>query len=48
VAEFQEIGRMIGEVLDGLTASNDGANAAVEAAVGKRVLELCARFPIYR
>jgi glycine hydroxymethyltransferase len=48
VGEFQEIGRMIGEVLDGLTASNDGANAAVEAAVGKRVLELCARFPIYR
>jgi glycine hydroxymethyltransferase len=48
VAEFQEIGRMIGEVLDGLTASNDGANAAVGAAVGKRVLELCARFPIYR
>ena len=47
VAEFQEIGRMIGEVLDGLARSNDGANAASEAAVGKRVLELCARFPIY-
>ncbi|HEY2132159.1 MAG TPA: serine hydroxymethyltransferase [Acetobacteraceae bacterium] len=48
VAEFQEIGRMIGEVLDGLAASNDGANAAVEAEVGKRVLAMCARFPIYR
>jgi glycine hydroxymethyltransferase len=48
VAEFQEIGRMIGEVLDGLSASNDGANAAAEAAVGARVLELCARFPIYK
>jgi glycine hydroxymethyltransferase len=48
VAEFQEIGRMIGEVLDGLTASNDGGNAAAEAAVGARVLELCARFPIYK
>ena len=48
IAEFQQVGRMIGEVLDGLSGSNDGANAAVEEAVGKRVLELCARFPIYR
>jgi glycine hydroxymethyltransferase len=47
MAEFQEIGRMIGEVLDGLAHSNDGANEVVERAVGKRVLELCARFPIY-
>jgi glycine hydroxymethyltransferase len=48
VAEFEEVGRMIGEVLDGLSRSNDGTNTAVEEAVGKRVLELCARFPIYR
>jgi len=48
VVEFEEIGRMIGEVLDGLSRSNDGTNTAVEEAVGKRVLELCARFPIYR
>ncbi len=48
VAEFQEVGRMIGEVLDGLSGSNDGANASIEAAVGARVHELCARFPIYR
>jgi glycine hydroxymethyltransferase len=47
VGEFQQIGRMIGEVLDGLAASNDGSNAVVEAAVGARVKELCARFPIY-
>ena len=47
VGEFQEIGRMIGEVLDGLAASNDGTNAVIEAAVGKRVHEMCARFPIY-
>jgi glycine hydroxymethyltransferase len=47
VAEFQEVGRMIGEVLDGLAASNDGTNAAAEAAVGARVKALCARFPIY-
>ena len=48
VPEFQQIGRMIGEVLDGLAGSNDGTNAAVEEAVGRRVHELCARFPIYR
>jgi glycine hydroxymethyltransferase len=48
VAEFQEIGQMIGAVLDGLAASNDGTNAAAEAAVGKRVLAMCAHFPIYR
>ncbi len=47
VAEFQEVGRMIGEVLDGLAASNDGTNAMIEAAVGKRVHAMCARFPIY-
>ena len=46
VAEFTEIGQMIAEVLDGLAASNSGENAA-EAAVGRRVLEMCARFPIY-
>ena len=47
VAEFQDIGAMIGEVLDGLSGSNDGANEAVEQAVGARVLALCGRFPIY-
>ncbi|WP_287800095.1 serine hydroxymethyltransferase [Acidiphilium sp.] len=46
--EFRMVGRFIVEVLDGLSASNDGDNAAVEAAVGAKVLELCARFPIYR
>ncbi len=47
VPEFEEVGRMIGEVLDGLAASNDGSNSAAEAAVGERVLAMCARFPIY-
>ncbi len=46
-AEFRAIGLMIGEVLDGLSGSNDGSNAAAEAAVGARVKALCARFPIY-
>ncbi len=46
-AEFRQVGEMIGEVLDGLAHSNDGSNAALEQAVAARVLELCARFPIY-
>jgi len=46
--EFRQIGRMIVRVLDGLSASNDGSNTAVEAEVGAEVLELCRRFPIYR
>ena len=47
LAEFREVGMMIGEVLDGLARSNDGTNGAVEAAVARRVQALCARFPIY-
>jgi glycine hydroxymethyltransferase len=46
-AEFREIGLMINEVLEALGNSNDGTNTAVEDAVGKRVLALCARFPVY-
>ncbi|MET0259050.1 MAG: serine hydroxymethyltransferase, partial [Methylobacterium sp.] len=46
--EFRQVGRMIVEVLDGLKAANsDEGNAAVEARVKARVLELTARFPIY-
>ncbi len=49
-AEFREVGRLIGEVLDGLARANDAAegNSVVEASVKARVLELCGRFPIYR
>ena len=46
-AEFREVGRMIAEVVDGLSRSNDGANDAAERAVAARVQALCARFPIY-
>jgi len=45
--EFAMVGRMIGEVLDGLARSNDGSNTVVEQAVAERVLALCARFPLY-
>jgi glycine hydroxymethyltransferase len=46
--EFREVGLMIAELVDGLSQSKDGSNEAAERAVGARVLELCARFPIYR
>jgi glycine hydroxymethyltransferase len=47
-AEFREVGRMIGRVLDGLAQANDpAANSAVEHAVGEDVKALCAKFPIY-
>ncbi len=44
--EFRQIGRMIGEVLEGLS-KNPENNAAVEAKVRAEVKALCARFPIY-
>jgi glycine hydroxymethyltransferase len=46
-AEFREIGAMIDEVIEGLSRSNDGTNAAAEQEVGARVRQMCARFPIY-
>ncbi len=48
IAEFQQIGDMITEVLDGLAANGDEGNAKVEAKVKQRAIELCGRFPIYR
>jgi glycine hydroxymethyltransferase len=47
IAEFQEIGHMIADVLDGLVTHKEGDNGAVEAQVRARVRALCARFPIY-
>ncbi|KQZ16751.1 serine hydroxymethyltransferase [Mesorhizobium sp. Root552] len=47
-AEFREIGKLIAEVLDGLKAANsDEGNAAVEAAVQKKVVAMTERFPLY-
>ena len=48
VTEFQSIGRMILEVLDGLVANGEEGNAAVEAKVKDEAIELCGRFPIYQ
>jgi len=47
VAEFQEIGGLIDEVLEGLAKANAGDNSRVEGLVRKRVADLCRRFPIY-
>jgi glycine hydroxymethyltransferase len=47
VTEFQEVGRMIVDVLNGLAANGAEKNADVEQKVGADVLELCKRFPIY-
>lgn len=47
VAEFQQIGNMIIEVLDGVAAKGEAGDAAVEAKVKQRALELCRRYPIY-
>ena len=46
VAEFREIGGLIGDVLDMLRKTPEG-DAAVEAAVRAKVVALCRRFPIY-
>jgi len=45
-AEFKQVGDLIVEVLDGQAASPDD-NSRVEAAVARKVKELCDRFPIY-
>ena len=47
VAEFQEVGRMISEVLDGLAKNGEDGNADVEAKVRAEAIALCDRFPIY-
>ncbi|MBC6980824.1 MULTISPECIES: serine hydroxymethyltransferase [unclassified Caulobacter] len=46
VAEFQQIGHLIADVVDGL-APDGTPDAAVEARVRQAVLDLTGRFPIY-
>ncbi len=45
-AEFEQVGDLIADVLEGL-AANPGDNSAAEAAARDRVLALCRRFPVY-
>ncbi|MEN3950354.1 serine hydroxymethyltransferase [Iodidimonas sp. SYSU 1G8] len=46
VAEFQKIGDLIGDVLEGLAANPDD-NSAAEAEARAQVAKLCEAFPIY-
>ncbi len=46
-AEYEAIGRMIVEVLDGLARNGDAGDAQVENRVKEQALALCSRFPIY-
>ncbi|PDH56491.1 MAG: serine hydroxymethyltransferase [SAR116 cluster bacterium MED-G06] len=46
-AEFEKIGNLIGDVLDGL-AENPDDNSVVEARVRAEVRDLCRAFPIYQ
>ena len=45
--EFEQIGRWICRVVDGLAANGEDGNGAVEAEVRAEVQSLCDRFPIY-
>ena len=44
--EFEQVGDMIGDVLEELAKHPEG-NREAEAATAERVKALCARFPIY-
>jgi glycine hydroxymethyltransferase len=46
-SEFEQVGAMIVEVLDGLSANGEAGNAANEAAVKDKVHALTAKFPVY-
>ena len=47
IAEFKQVGELIAEVLDGLSANGDEGNAGIEQAVAAKVKALTGRFPIY-
>ena len=47
VVEFQLVGELIAQTLDGLAANGEAGNASVEDTVRGRVTQLTQRFPIY-
>ncbi|NVD43733.1 serine hydroxymethyltransferase [Qipengyuania atrilutea] len=47
VAEFRTVGKLIAEVVDGLSQAGPDGDAAVEENVRERVTELCNAFPVY-
>ena len=46
-AEFQHVGRLIIEVLDGLARNGEERNGKVESSVKRQIMALTKRFPIY-
>jgi len=48
IAEFQQVGELIADVLDALSKSNSDADERAEAAAREKVAKLIARFPIYQ
>ena len=46
IHEFEDIGEMIGDIIDGMKLTPDD-NSVMEAVVKEKAMELCARFPIY-
>ncbi len=46
-AEFEQVGALVAETLEGLSRNGDEGNALVEAGVKNKVAELTRRFPIY-
>lgn len=47
VSEFEQVGELIGDVLDGLVANGEDNNAATEQEIRAKVRTLCEKFPIY-
>jgi glycine hydroxymethyltransferase len=47
IAEFQQVGELIADVLDALSRSNTDADERAETAAREKVAKLIARFPIY-
>lgn len=45
--EFKNVGKLICEVIDGLAENGKDNNTSVEESVKERVIQMCARFPIY-
>ena len=46
-AEFRKIGKLIAEVVDGMSRNGDAGDAQVEERVRRQVIELCEAFPVY-
>ena len=46
LAEFEQVGHIIGDVLDALS-SNKSNNSIAEKKARKQIFDLCQRFPIY-